>query len=220
MKPVRKLLGVLFDWDGTLIDSFHADSQAYLGMFRELGLSWGLAELRKHYSPDWYTVYRRARIPPARWDDADRIWRAYYAQHRSQLLPATRRVLRQLSRRHKLGLVTSGDRARVTRQLREFALTAVFRARVCGGDTPEKKPHPAPLQLALRKMKLEPADCVYVGDTPEDVAMAEAAGVRAIAVLGRFPTARGLRRARPEFLLKALDELPGLLRKIDAHALE
>ena len=216
MQPVRKLRGVLFDWDGTLIDSFHADSQAYLAMFRELGLRWGLKDLKKHYSPDWYTVYRRARIPPERWDDADRIWRAYYAKHPSKLIPATRRVLRQLSRHHELGLVTSGDRERVTRQLKEFALTAVFRARVCGGDTPEKKPHPAPLLLALRKMRLEPDDCIYVGDTPEDLEMAEAAGVRAIAGLGPFPTARRLRAARPEFLLKALEDLPELLRKISA----
>ena len=216
MHPLRKLRGVLFDWDGTLIDSFHADSQAYLDMFRELGLRWGLKDLKKHYSPDWYTVYRRARIPPERWDDADRIWRAYYAKHPSKLIPATRRVLRQLSRHHELGLVTSGDRDRVTRQLKEFALTAIFRTRVCGGDTREKKPHPAPLRLALRKMRLEPDDCIYVGDTPEDLEMAEAAGVRAIAVLGPFPTARRLRAARPEFLLKALEDLPELLRKISA----
>ena len=44
--PARHpLAAVLFDWDGTLIDSYHADSQAYLGMFRELGLGWGLKEL-------------------------------------------------------------------------------------------------------------------------------------------------------------------------------
>jgi len=218
MNPGKRLRGVLFDWDGTLLDSFHADSQAYLAMFRDLGLTWGLAELRKHYSPDWYTVYHRAGIARERWDDADRLWRAYYAKHPAKLIPATRRVLTRLSRHHKLGLVTSGDRDRVTRQLREFALTAIFRARVCGGDTPEKKPHPAPLQLALRRMKLEPADCVYVGDTPEDLEMAKAAGVQAVAVLGPFPTARRLRAARPEYLLKDLDELPALLRKIDANA--
>jgi phosphoglycolate phosphatase-like HAD superfamily hydrolase len=66
-------------------------------------------------------------------------------------------------------------------------------------------------------MKLAPADCVYVGDTPEDLEMAKAAGVQAVAVLGPFPTARRLRAARPEFLLKHLDELPALLRKIDAN---
>jgi HAD superfamily hydrolase (TIGR01509 family) len=125
-----------------------------------------------------------------------------------------RRILQQLARRHALGLVTSGDRERVTRQLRKFALTRTFRARVCGGDTLEKKPHPGPLLLALQKMKLTPEACVYVGDTPEDLQMARAAGMRAIAVLGPFPIEERLRAAKPEFLLESLTELPALLKSL------
>jgi pyrophosphatase PpaX len=208
------LNGVLFDWDGTLLDSYHADSQAYLAMFRAMGVNWGLAELERHYSPNWYAVYRAARIPKERWDDADRVWRAYYDKHPSKLMAATRKVLGQLNKRHKLGLVSSGDRDRVNRQLRQFRLTRVFRTRVLGGDTVEKKPHPAPLLKALKEMKAEARDCVYVGDTPEDVEMARAAGVRAIAVLGPFPTEKRLRAVRPEILLERLEELPELLRKM------
>jgi HAD superfamily hydrolase (TIGR01509 family) len=213
MKPNGPLAGVLFDWDGTLIDSYHADSQAYLGMFRALGLGWGLEDLELHYSPDWYTVYRAAGIPETQWDQADNLWRTHYAKHPSKLIPGARRVLKLLARRHTLGLVTSGDRARVLRQLREFALTRTFRARVCGGDTPEKKPHPAPLQMALKQLKLKPEQCVYVGDTPEDLEMARAIGMRAIAVLGPFPTEKRLRAANPEFLLNKLQDLTGLLKK-------
>lgn len=212
------LAAVLFDWDGTLIDSYHADSQAYLALFQEMGVPWGLAELEHHYSPNWYAVYRAAGIPNARWPDADRIWRAFYAKHRPKLITGARQVLAQLSRRHKLGLVTSGDRNRVTQQLGEFRLLRVFRTRVCGGDLEEKKPHPAPLVMALRKMAIPPAQCVYVGDTPEDVEMARAAGVRAIAVLGPFPTEKRLRAVRPEFLLDDLRKLPGLLRKLYGEA--
>ena len=214
LRPV--LHGVLFDWDGTLLDSYHADSQAYLAMFREMGVNWGIAELERHYTPDWYAVYRVAGIPEERWDEANRVWRAYYAKHPSKLMPGTRRVLAQLTRRHKLGLVSSGDRERVSRQLRQFRLTRVFRTRVLGGDTEEKKPHPAPLLKALKGMKTEARNCVYVGDTPEDVEMARAAGVRAIAVLGPFPTEKRLRAVRPEILLNGLEELPKLLRELYA----
>ena len=63
----------------------------------------------------------------------------------------------------------SGDRNRVTRQLREYRLTQIFCTRVCGGDTANKKPHPEPLLKALSKMKVDPLECVYVGDTPEDL---------------------------------------------------
>jgi len=206
--------GVLFDWDGTLVDSYHADSAAYLAMFRDMGIAWGLPDLAEHYSPNWYDVYRAAQLPPARWDAADRSWRMHYAKHSPQLIPGAREVLEEARRHHHLGLVTSGDRDRVTRQLREFRLTRVFRARVCGGDTRLKKPHPAPLRRALRCMSLPASACVYVGDSQEDLQMARSAGARAIAVLGPFPTEKRLRAAKPDYLLESIRELPALLENM------
>ena len=60
-------------------------------------------------------------------------------------------------------------------------------------------------------MELQAACCVYVGDAPQDVEMARSAGVRAIGVLGPFPTEQRLRAARPEFLIGSLKELPNVL---------
>ena len=205
---------VLFDWDGTLLDSYDADSAAYLAMFRAMGIPWGLDELTLHYSPNWYNVYRAAKLPRNRWDDANRAWRAQYANHNPKLVAGARRVLARIARHHRMGLVTSGDRDRVLRQLRKFRLTRLFAARVCAGDTRQKKPHPAPLRLALRQMRLKPAVCIYVGDSPHDLEMARRAGVRAIAVLGRFPTEKSLRAARPDLLLGSIAELPEALEAL------
>jgi HAD superfamily hydrolase (TIGR01509 family) len=216
MAPLKNktLRGVLFDWDGTLIDSYGADSSAYLAMFREVGIPWGLEELAQHYSPNWYRVYRAAKVPRARWDDADRAWHRQYAKHSPRLMAGARQVLNRLGRLHHLGLVTSGDRDRVMRQLRAFRLTRMFEARVCSGDTPQRKPHPAPLRLALKQLRLQPSACVYVGDSPEDLEMAKGAGVRAIAVLGPFPTEKRLRAARPDYLLESIRELPDVLERL------
>jgi HAD superfamily hydrolase (TIGR01549 family) len=208
----RSVEAVLFDWDGTLIDSYHADASAYLAMFKEMGISWGLEELEKNYSPNWYQVYHAAGLPRKHWDDADRCWRMHYAKHKPKLISGARRVLASLGDTHHLGLVTSGDRDRVHRQLREFRLTTLFAARVCSGDTVRKKPHPEPLRLALRQMEIASSACVYVGDAPQDVEMARRAGVRAIGVLGPFPTEKPLRATRPDFLLESIDELPGVLK--------
>ena len=210
----RQLEGVLFDWDGTLIDSYHADTSAYLAMFKEMGIGWGLEELEKNYSPNWYQVYRAAKLPRKLWSNADGAWRSHYAKHRPKLISGVRRVLARVGGQHRLGLVTSGDRDRVLRQLREFRLTRVFSAQVCSGDTLRKKPHPEPLRLALQQMELEPASCVYVGDSPQDVEMARSAGVLAIGVLGPFPTERRLRAARPEFVIRSLEELPDVLKRL------
>jgi len=216
MTPGKRgsLQAVLFDWDGTLINSYAADSSAYLAMFREMGIPWGLDDLARHYSPNWYRVYRAAKLPRARWEDADRSWRTHYAKHSPRLIAGARQVLSRLAPKHHLGLVTSGDRDRVTRQLRAFRLTQMFGARVCSGDTVEKKPHPAPLRLALQQLCLEPSACIYVGDSPEDLEMAQRAGVRAIAVIGPFPTEKRLRAAKPDFLLESIRELPEVLKRL------
>jgi HAD superfamily hydrolase (TIGR01549 family) len=208
------LEGILFDWDGTLVNSYHADTSAYLAMFKEMGISWGIEELEKNYSPNWYQVYRVAGLPRRRWEDANRAWRAHYAKHRPKLIAGARRVLAKLGDAYPLGLVTSGDRDRVTRQLRDFRLTKLFKARVCSGDTLRKKPHPEPLRLALRQMGLDPSACVYVGDAPQDVEMAQRAGVCAIGVLGPFPTEKRLRAARPEFLIGSIEEVPDIVKKL------
>jgi HAD superfamily hydrolase (TIGR01509 family) len=214
-KPSSPLQAVLFDWDGTLLDSFDADSSAYLAMFRELGITWGLKELALHYTPNWHRVYRAAKIPRSKWGIADKLWAKNYAHHAPKLVPGARRVLAWVARNYQLGLVTSGDRVRVLRQLRYFRLMRLFATRVCSDDTPERKPDPAPLRLALKQMCLNPRACVYVGDSPHDLEMAKRAGVRAIAVIGRFPTEAGLRAAKPEFLLNSLKELPAVLKSLE-----
>ena len=213
-KASSPLRGVLFDWDGTLLNSHAADTAAYLAMFRAMGIPWGLAELEKHYSPNWYRVYRAAKLPESRWEAADQIWRENYSRQKPKLIAGARRVLSRVGAKHDLGLVTSGDRDRVHRQLKQFELWDSFAARVCGGDTPERKPHPAPLQLALKRMRLNPAETVYVGDAPEDLEMARSAGVRAaLAVLGPFPTERRLRAAKPDALLESIEDLPRALEE-------
>ena len=213
VKPAA-LRAVVFDWDGTLLDSYHADATAYQEMFRALGIAWGIEELEKHYSPNWHRVYRAAGIPRRRWAEADRLWRKAYAHLRPALMPGTPRVLRRLARNYVLGLVTSGNRTRVRGQLRKFGFAKVFRAAVFAEDAQHRKPHPAPLKLALARLRLKPAECVYVGDSPEDMEMARRAGVRAVAVLGPFPNHKRLRTSDADALLESLDELPETLKKL------
>jgi phosphoglycolate phosphatase len=207
------LRAVLFDWDGTLLDSYQADARAYVAMFAALGIPWSLAELAQHYSPDWYRVYRAAALPEERWAEADDLWRRFYRSERPELQPGARRVLERLARRYRLGLVSSGSAWRVRAQLRTLTLSSLFAARVYGDEAPRRKPHPAPLRLALRRMGCPPAACVYVGDTPEDVAMARRAGVAVVGVIGHSPVPARLRDARPDALITRIAALPGLLSR-------
>ena len=203
---------VLFDWDGTLLDSFAADANAYMDMFGAMGMSWSLEELKRTYSPNWHRVYRAARIPRTRWEEADRLWRRFYQKQAPNLQPGAMSVLRRLDRRFKLALVSSGSRTRVRKQLRDHNVSAMFLAKVCSEDAPKRKPHPAPLRMALEKLRALPQASVYVGDAPEDIEMAHRAGVRAIGVLGGSPVPERLRAASPDALIETIRDLPGVLK--------
>jgi HAD superfamily hydrolase (TIGR01509 family) len=203
---------VLFDWDGTLLNSFEADANAYMYMFSALGMSWSISELKRYYSPNWHRVYRAARLPRAKWEEADRLWRLFYRKQQPKLQPGALRVLRMVDRRFKLALVSSGSRSRVRRQLREHNVSAMFLAKVCSEDAPRRKPHPAPLRMALDQLRARPQTCVYIGDAPEDIQMAHRAGVRAIGVLGGSPVPERLRAASPDAMVETIRDVPALLK--------
>ena len=181
-------------------------------MFHALKINFSDRQLARHYSPDWYRVYRAARIPRKQWDLADSLWAAAYRKENPRLLPGARAVLKKLGRSFALGLATSGDRKRVVRQLRQFGFQDLFPAFICSEDAPRRKPHPAPLRAAMRYMGMSAADCVYVGDTPEDIEMARRAGVRSVGVIGPFPSSAKLKAAHPGVLLASITDLPEVLR--------
>jgi HAD superfamily hydrolase (TIGR01509 family) len=206
-KPLR---AVLFDWDGTLLNSFKADANAYSQMFRALGISWDPATLSQHYSPDWHNVYRTVKLPAESWIEADRLWRQFYAAERPLLQIGARRVVQTLAQRFTLGLVSSGSTLRVRSQIHALGLQPLFSVAVFGDRVPRRKPHPLQLQLAIGQIDLEPACCVYVGDAPEDVKMARRAGVAVVGVVGHSPVPERLRASRPNALVKTIAELPKL----------
>jgi HAD superfamily hydrolase (TIGR01549 family) len=124
------------------------------------------------YNPNWYETYRQAGLPEEDWATADRIWLETYHQNLPELYPFARKTLETLHELgYDIGLVTSGNRKRVSDELERHGLKEFFSARVCFEDTLEKKPHPAPLLAALEHMGIRAAESAYVGDRPEDIFM-------------------------------------------------
>lgn len=206
-KPLR---AVLFDWDGTLLDSYQADANAYVQMFRALGVPWQPGSLAQHYSPDWHNVYRAVQLPTQLWPEADRLWRRFYRSERPLLQAGARAVVQALADRYQLGLVSSGSNVRVRSQVHALGLEPFFAVSVFGDQVPRRKPHPLQLQLAMSRLGLDPGCCIYVGDAPEDVNMARRAGVAAVGVLQHSPVPERLRESRPNALIKTICSLPEL----------
>jgi phosphoglycolate phosphatase len=112
-----------------------------------------------------------------------------------------------------LGICTNKPRAVTEAILAALGIRTRFRGIVAGGDLPEKKPAPAPLLLLVKNLRATPEGTVMVGDGPQDIECAQAAGVRSVAVDSGFCSRERLVAARPDVLLRTLSELPDVIRR-------
>src|SRR2546428_13679671 len=157
---------VLFDLDGTLLDSFQSHYRVYQHVFADLRIGFDEGTFMQYYSPNWYRLYERIGLSRDRWPDADQLWLHYYEQETPGPREGAAEVLAAVkASRRALGLVTSGERTRVDRDLERLGWQRPFDAVVCGTDAPRMKPHPDPLRLALAHLHLQPIAPDYAAGT-------------------------------------------------------
>jgi phosphoglycolate phosphatase len=197
---------VLFDWDGTLVDSAERTFRCYEQIFSVHGIAFDRAEFQRTYSPDWYRTYEQVGLPSETWADADARWIACYETAPGALVAGACEALERLAARGLvLGVVSSGDGERVRAEMASLGVARHFATAVCGGETARRKPHPEPLLVALERLGVPPSECAYVGDSPEDVAMARAAGAFAVGIPGGFPNRQALAASLPDLLAPSLE---------------
>ncbi len=200
-----ELRAALFDWDGTLVDSAEASFRCYVRLFAFYGIGFDRGRFAATYSPEWYRTYEAVALPREHWEEADSRWVALYEEERTELLPGASEALARLCEAGlATALVTSGSRARVDRELAALDARRLFGCVVCREDAVRRKPDPEPLRIALDLLGVDPAGATYVGDSPEDVFMARAAGISVVGVEGGFPNREALRAARPDLLVANL----------------
>ena len=178
---------ILFDWDGTLVDSLGAFHRANAVVMESFGLPVDVGRYRQHYVPDWREMYRRLGVPGHRLDEANTLWHATFADDGDAVVafPGTHAALERLRDAGAvLGIVTAGERDVVEPQLERIGLGPLLPVRVFGDDLPVHKPDPEPLRLALRLAGdgHRPETSIYVGDAPTDMQMAVSVGARPVGI--------------------------------------
>jgi phosphoglycolate phosphatase len=176
----------LFDLDGTLIDT-RADLAAAVNRMRAgHGLPALSVERVAAYVGDGVRVLAQRALEgaPVEVDLAAREIAAAYAEHLVDATvpyPGVDEGLRALhGAGHVLGLVTNKPAPHAKRLLDHFGWTGLFAVVLGGGDTPELKPHPLPLQMAMQRTGHSPANTWMVGDHHTDLEAARRAGVGSI----------------------------------------
>jgi pyrophosphatase PpaX len=207
---------VLFDLDGTLIDSgamilssFRHATRTVLRrdlsddqLLAAVGTGAGLTEQMTHFGADHV-------------DELVRAYRDHNAPLHEQLAacPGVVELLPRLrGEGRRLGVVTAKRRVTVDLAFRVLTLEPWLDVVVTAEDTERHKPDPEPITLALERLGASPSEAAYVGDSPFDVRSARGAGVHAIGVSwGGLHDAERLAAEEPDDLVATAEELLGVL---------
>jgi phosphoglycolate phosphatase len=192
---------IVFDWDGTILDSSSAIAQSIQRAAGELGLEvpdferashvigLGLAEALRTAVPE---------LPPARYPEFVECYRRHFraSEASMRLFAGMRELIVALAGRHTLAIATGKSRRGLERALDATALRPHFRATRCADET-TPKPHPAMLLELMEQLGVPPQKTLMIGDTSHDLEMARAAGVDALAVTYGAHAEPGLRACSP-----------------------
>ncbi len=213
---------VIFDVDGTLVDSVDLHAQAWADAFRHFGYDVSAAQARTQIGKGGDQLMP-VFLPKA---DLDRVgedldkWRGgHYREHylpRIKAFPGVRPLFDALLARGFHPSLATSSKPEDLERLKEVAgIADLDLPTTTSGDVERSKPHPDIFQATLAKLGAAPGDTVAVGDSPYDAEAAGKASIATVGVLcGGFPEA-DLRRAGcialyrdPADLLAKLDELP------------
>lgn len=226
MKVLKQLFAgqlpelVMFDLDGTLLDSIPDLAAATDRMLVQLGREpAGIDKIRGWVGNGAQILVRRALsgelhdhadVDEALVEQAAELFMQAYAQNNSRTVryPGALECLKALREQGvKLGLVTNKPSQFIPELLEEHDLSGFF-TWIVGGDTfAEKKPHPMGLEHVMTQAGVSPAASLFVGDSKNDIQAAHAAGVPSVALTYGYNYGEPIALQRPTQVLDCLSEL-------------
>ncbi len=217
-QPERRYPLIVFDWDGTLIDSASTIVECIQQASRDMGLQVPDRDTASHViGLGLHDALRFAGpgLERAQYMDFVAHYRRHFLRREEAmtLFPGISLLMAALRERgHRLAVATGKSRQGLERALDASGLRSHFAATRCADET-HPKPHPAMLLELLEALSLEPAQALMIGDTSHDLEMAKSADVDAVAVTyGAHPEAR-LRQLRPLALAASVAELESWLTR-------
>jgi pyrophosphatase PpaX len=211
--------GVLFDLDGTLLDTYDLLSESFHYAMREV--------LGHEESIDYFNATIGQPLVDQLWGYTDDMAEhealcvSYRAHNRMvernliKVFPGMQDMLQRLADDGwQLGVVTSKRHCSAVGNLDVFDMMPFFECLVGSDDVSQAKPDPEPVLLGAQLLDLDPCQCFYVGDSPYDIMAGNAAGAHTVAVHWGQHSIDLLRDERPSSECVHIADMPGLLRSL------
>ncbi len=218
MPTSQRPLAVLFDLDGTIVDSIELLLACMNHTFE--------GRTSRPTQEEWIAGLGTPlpeQMTPFITSDDDRkalidCYRTFQNEQHDRLTatyPGVAETLATLKERgHPMGVVTSKGNAMMDRGLRFIGADKYMRVAIGYDSCTLHKPDPFPVLLAVGKLGYTPSESVFVGDSPHDIKAGNAAGVTTIAALWGPFTRKMLEPYKPNHFLEQITGLPALLDRI------
>ncbi len=214
-----KIAAILFDLDGTLVDTIPLWREAITHMLAAGGVTITPEEFSRAYTPTGQLSLwlQRFNIDSARSEEMRRIRDAHYIDLLGKQVcwsSGAKELLDALKNRIPLGLVTGSWQTYVDTIDTRLSLTGYFKTIVTEdlmGGAGFPKPDPRGLLIAAEELGASASQCVYIGDMSTDVECANRAGMRSFIINGAFTAKEAVQQADRSFA--SLRELGAALRQ-------
>ena|SRR3989344_5328008 len=183
---------VIFDIDGVLVDSYEANFQFYTKLFKTAGYT---PPSKKDY-PNLFHLTMKDLIKKITKlkseEEVEKIWLMgkNVIEYPYNLLKTPKtliKIIKSLNQSYELAIVSSRISTKLFDEIPSLLkVKKYFKVIVLYEDTKKHKPHPDPLILAAKKLKIKPEECVYIGDAETDMEAARAAGMKKIYYFNNF----------------------------------
>ena len=208
---------IVFDWDGTIIDSAATIAECIRDSAREMGFPVPSVEQASHVIGLGLHDSLRLAVPELQTQQypefAASYRRHFLAREDSMgLFPGMEELLSQFSTSHSLAIATGKSRRGLDRALAATGIGPYFSASRCADET-SPKPHPAMLLELMNEFGLSKNHVLMIGDTSHDLEMAKAAEVDSVAVTYGAHPEDGLRAYKPLACLPTVTSLSEWLKR-------
>lgn len=202
---------LVFDWDGTIIDSASTIADCIRLAAADLALEVPTKEQASHVIGLGLHDALRYAVPQLRPEQMSEFVARYRFHFLARedtmgLFDGMRELIEGLSKVRALAIATGKSRRGLDRALQATGLKPYFQSSRCADET-HPKPHPAMLLELMSELEVAPGSALMIGDTSHDLEMAKAAGVDALAVTYGAHPERSLRACSPTACVDTVTEL-------------
>ncbi len=209
---------IIFDMDGTLVSSLPVIYKCENEISRKyLKISLTLEEVISKFGPPAHTIIRdmTRNLPDALQTRAVSDYYECYRTHvpsRGLVFPGITELLHKIKGSgRRLALFTGVEKTMMEYTLNPFKLSEFFEVRVTADDVRNSKPDPEGINLALSRIKADPRESMYVGDSPADVIAGRRAGVLTGAALWSPENRGDPTTEHPDFEFRSVQQLSDFL---------